>query len=145
MTGEPAAVFPGLEPPEITGEAEFGEPTGVDWCPGFWMETGSVSTAAAADVKAGLTTKGGFPETLANGFSIEAGIVFNFDAASASDGLATETASVAPAFKLGLPVCGTPGEGTEAGGVTSGVAVICAVFGTTAPSGSVVCGGDAPA
>ena len=144
MTGEPAAVFPGLEPPEITGEAEFGEPTGVT-CSGFWIEAGSVSSAAAADVKAGLATKGGFPETLANGFSIEAGIAFNIDAASASDGLAIEAASVAPVFTLGLAVCGTPGEGAEADGVTSGVAVICAVFGTTAPSGNVVCGDDAPA
>ena len=68
------------------------------------METGRVCTGAAADVKAGLITKGGFPETLANGFSIEAGIVFNIDAASASDGLATEAASVAPAIILGLAV-----------------------------------------
>ena len=71
--------------------------------------------------------------------------MFNFAAASDTDGLATEGASVPPAFTLGLAVCGTPGEGTEAGGVTSGVAVICAVFGTTAPSDNVVCGGDAPA
>ena len=138
-------MFPGLEPPEVTGEAEFGEPTDVTGCSGFWMEIGSVSTAAAADVKAGLITKGEFPETLANGFSIEAGIVFNLDAATATDGLATEGASVAPALTLGLAVCGTPGEGTEADGVTNGVAVICAVFGTTAPSDNVVCGGDAPA
>ena len=96
-------------------------------------------------MKAGLKTKGELPETLANGFSIEAGIVFNIDAASASDGLATEAGSVAPAFTLGLAVCGTPGEGTETDGVTSGVAVICAVFGTTAPLDSVVCGGDAAA
>lgn len=92
-----------------------------------------------------MATKGEFPETLANGFSIEAGIVFNIDAASAIDGLAIEAASVTPAFTLGLAVCGRPGDETEADGFTSGVAVICAVFGTTAPSDNVVCGGGAPA
>ena len=108
------------------------------------METGRVSRAAAAVVKAGLKIMGGFPETLANGFSMEAGIAFKFDAATATDGFTTETASVPPVFTLGLKLCSIPEEETEAAGVTSGVVLSvatpgnCAVFVTTAPSLNVV-------
>ena len=108
------------------------------------MEAGSASTADAAVVKAGLNTKGGFPETDANGFSTEAGIVFNFDAAAATDGLATEAGTDAATFRFGLDIWSVRGEETEAGGVSSGAVmpvtapVICAVFGTTLPSGNVV-------
>ena len=71
-------------------------------------------------------------------------MVFNFDAAAATDGLATEAGTDAATFKVGLDIWSVPGEETEAGGVSSGavvpfaVPVICAVFGTTAPSGKVV-------
>ena len=91
-----------------------------------------------------MNTKGGFPETVANGFSTEAGIAFNFDAAATTDGLATEATCVVPAFRFGLEFCSPPGEGTEAGGVSNGVVVsftapvLCAVSGTTAPSDNVV-------
>ena len=44
----------------------------------------------------------GLPEIDASGFSIEAGIVFNFDAAAANDGLAIVAAVVAPAFAFAL-------------------------------------------
>ena len=87
------------------------------------MEAGSASRTDAADVKAGLATKGAFPETLANGFSIEAGMAFKLDAAAANDGLGTEAASVTPGFRFSELVA------------ASG---LCAVFGTTFPSANVV-------
>ena len=101
-------------------------------------------------MKAGLSTRGEFPETVANGFSIEIGISFNFDAAAPNDGLRTESASVTPPFRFGLEFWSPPGEETEACGVSSGAAVsfavpvICAVFGKTAPSANVVKDGDFP-
>ena len=103
-----------------------------------------MSTAAAAFVKAGLNTKGGFPVTDAKGFSTEAGIAFKFDAAAAIDGLATEAGVDAATFRFGLDIWSVPGEETGAGGVSSDAVVpfaapvLCAVFGTTAPSGNVV-------
>ena len=138
VTGERVtpAVSWGPEPPEVTGEAEFGEPAAELCCSGFWMETGSVFRAAAADVKAGLNTKGGLPETLASGFSTEAGMVFNFDAAAATDGLAIVAGSVAPGFTFVLEVCTITGEAMEAGGVVTSFVV--PVFVTTAPSDKVV-------
>ena len=101
-------------------------------------------------MKAGLSTKGEFPETVADGFSVEIGIAFNFDAAVANDGLRTESASVAPPFRFGVEFWSPPGEETEVCGISSGAAVsfavpvICAVFGTTAPSANVVRDGDVP-
>ena len=139
--GTPPAVF---EPSGITSEADFGEPASETWWSGFCIETGSAPRTDAAAVRVGLNTNGGFPETVANGFSTEAGMAFNFDAAAVNAGFTTEAASVAPAFRVGLEFWSPPGEETEAGGVSSGVAVsfaapvICAVLGTTAPSASVV-------
>lgn len=43
---------------------------------------------------------------LANGFSIEAGMTFNFDAAATNDGLRTVAASVGPA-EFSFAVFGT--------------------------------------
>ncbi len=100
-------------------------------------------------MKAGLNTKGAFPETLANGFSIETGMAFKFDAAAANAGLRTEAASVVPPFAFALGFWSPLGE-EVAGGASSGTAVsfpapvTSAVFGTTAPSDNVVRGGDSP-
>ena len=115
------AVLCGIFPGGFEALVGFSELVSEFWCSGFCIEAGSTSRADAAAVKAGLNIEAGFPETLASGFSIEAGMEFNFEAAAATDGLAT-----------------------EAGGVSSGVAVsftapvVCAVFDTTAASGSVV-------
>ena len=134
-----------FEPPETTGEAELGEPGSEVCCSGFCIEIESASRAAAADVKAGLNTKEGFPGTLANEFSIEAGIAFKVDAAATADGLTTEAAWVVPPpFGFGLEFWSAPGEEREAGGVSSGAVVavaapiVCGVFATTAPSVNVV-------
>ena len=79
-----------------------------------------------------MNIEGGFPETLASGFSIEAGMALRFDAAAAKDGLRAEAASVgSAAFDFGFELRSPPGEDSEAGEVSSGVAVSFAVFGTT--------------
>ena len=73
-----------------------------------------------------MNIEGGFPEILASGFSIEAGMALRFDAAAANDGLGIEAAFVgAGGFRFGFELCSPPGEEMETGGVSF------AVFGTT--------------
>ena len=108
-SGEPVApgVFcelpPGeIEPPGATTEAEGDGPASEFWDSGLWTEIGSASREDAATVNAGLNTNEGLPEIDASGFSTEAGMVFNFDASAANDGLRIVAAFVAPAFEFGL-------------------------------------------
>ena len=73
-----------------------------------------------------MNIEGGFPEILANGFSIDAGRALSFDAATAKDGLRMDAAFVGPGgFRFGFELCSPPGEETETGGVSF------AVFDTT--------------